>query len=74
MADTNLVGIARIYQAVEALFGKLQVCRAMHNVLSSCVPAIQAETATVGSAAVKQERCRHSAQPYERATAGKLLH
>ena len=33
MADINLVGIARVYQNAEALFAKLQVCRAMLNVM-----------------------------------------
>ena len=37
MADTNLVGIARVYQAAEALFAKLQVCRATHKMCLNCV-------------------------------------
>ncbi len=37
MADTNLVGIARVYQAAEALFAKLQVCRAMQILCLDCV-------------------------------------
>ena len=36
MADTNLVGIARVYQGAEALFAKLQVCRATQKTCLNC--------------------------------------